>query len=95
MRPARKPDESAGKEEAKPGEKEKKETEDVVKNFRIDLDGIQNRVTALPMPPANIAQAASGQEWGLLLHLAHLRPFRAAAGRAPRHPRVRPEGAQR
>ncbi len=58
----KKPDESAGKEEAKPGEKEKKETEDVVKNFRIDLDGIQNRVTALPTPPANIARLQAGKD---------------------------------
>ena len=95
MKPARKPDESADKDQAKPGEKDKKEAEDVAKNFRIDLAGIENRVVAVPMPPANIVATASGQEWGLLLHRARLRPFRTAAGRAPRHPRVRPERAQR
>jgi tricorn protease len=58
----KKPEESAGKDEAKPGEKEKKETEDVAKNFRIDLDGIQNRVTALPTPPANIARLQAGKD---------------------------------
>ena len=58
----KKPDESAGKDEAKSGEKEKKETEDVAKNFRIDLDGIQNRVTALPTPPANIARLQAGKD---------------------------------
>jgi tricorn protease len=42
---------SEKKEEEKPGEKEKK---DVAKNFRIDLEGIQNRIVALPVPPASI-----------------------------------------
>ena len=91
----KKPDESAGKDQAKPGEKEKKEAEDVAKNFRIDLAGIENRVVAVPMPPANIMRLQGRQEWRLLLHRARLRPFRTAAGRATRHPRVRPEGTQR
>jgi tricorn protease len=40
------------KEEKGPGEKEAKE---IAKNFRIDLDGIQNRIVALPVPPASIS----------------------------------------
>jgi len=42
--------------------KDKKETEDVSKNFRIDLDGIQNRVTALPMPVSNIVRLEAGKD---------------------------------
>ena len=57
----KKPDESAGKDQAKPGEKDKKEAEDVAKNFRIDLAGIENRVVAVPMPPANIVGLQAGK----------------------------------
>ena len=57
----KKPDESAGKDQAKPGEKDKKEAEDVAKNFRIDLAGIENRVVAVPMPPANILRLQAGK----------------------------------
>ena len=39
------------KEEAKEAEKEANE---VAKNFHIDLDGLQNRIVALPVPPASI-----------------------------------------
>jgi tricorn protease len=47
------------KKEEKPGEKE---AEEVAKNFRIDLDGIQNRIVAFPVPPASITEvnAAKG-----------------------------------
>jgi len=47
------------KKEEKPGEKEAAE---VAKNFRIDLDGIQNRIVALPVPVASITEinAAKG-----------------------------------
>ncbi len=57
----KKPDESADKDQAKPGEKDKKEAEDVAKNFRIDLAGIENRVVAVPMPPANIGELQAGK----------------------------------
>ncbi len=65
----KKPDESpdkdqakpADKDQAKPGEKDKKEAEDVAKNFRIDLAGIENRVVALPMPPANVGGLQAGK----------------------------------
>ena len=57
----KKPDESAGKDKAKPDEKDKKEAEDVAKNFRIDLTGIQNRVVAVPMPPANMGGLQAGK----------------------------------
>jgi tricorn protease len=58
----KKPDEPADKDQAKPGEKDKKEAEDVIKNFRIDLAGIDNRVAALPIPPANIAKLQAGKD---------------------------------
>ena len=47
------------KEEAKEAEKEANE---VAKNFHIDLDGLQNRIVALPVPPASINEvnAAKG-----------------------------------
>jgi len=51
----------ADKDQAKPGEKDKKEAEDVAKNFRIDLAGIENRVVALPMPPANVGGLQAGK----------------------------------
>ncbi|HEY6337424.1 MAG TPA: PDZ domain-containing protein [Candidatus Sulfotelmatobacter sp.] len=51
-----------------PGEHEKKEevktekkSNDVAKNFRIDLEGIQSRVVALPVPPANISGLGAGK----------------------------------
>ncbi|MFZ0760596.1 MAG: S41 family peptidase [Candidatus Sulfotelmatobacter sp.] len=42
------------KETAKSAEQQIKESEEIAKNFRIDLDGIQSRIVALPVPPANI-----------------------------------------
>jgi tricorn protease len=65
----KKSDESADKDQAKPadkdqaksGDKEKKEAEEVAKNFRIDLTGIENRVVALPIPPANIGGLQAGK----------------------------------
>ena len=40
--------------EEKPGEKPAEEKKEAPKPFRIDLDGIQNRIVALPTPPAVI-----------------------------------------
>ena len=68
------------KDKGKTGDKEKKEAEDVAKNFRIDLAGIENRVVALPTPPANIVRTASRQGWRVLLHRGGSRPFGSAAG---------------
>lgn len=41
------------KEEAKA--RDDKDSKDVAKNFRIDLEGIQNRIVALPVPPAVVS----------------------------------------
>ncbi len=48
------------KEGEKPGES--KDSKEVAKNFHIDLEGLQNRIVALPVPPANITglNAAKG-----------------------------------
>jgi len=57
----KKPDESADKDKDKAGEKDKKEAEDITKTFRIDLAGIENRVVALPMPPASMMELQAGK----------------------------------
>ncbi len=49
----KKKSEQMKKEEAEALEKEAKE---VIKNFRIDLDGIQGRIVAFPVPPASITE---------------------------------------
>jgi tricorn protease len=54
-KPAAKPEAAEG--EKKPAEAEKEEqpgTRPALKNFRIDLDGIQNRIVALPIPAGNL-----------------------------------------
>ena len=43
-------------------DKSKSESKDVIKNFKIDLDGIQNRIVALPMPPTNITTLAAAKD---------------------------------
>lgn len=53
------------KEEAKPAEN--KEAAEAVKNFRIDLDGIQDRIVGLPVPPASIISMLPAK--GSLLYL--------------------------
>jgi tricorn protease len=62
----KKSEESAAKEQDKSGDKEKsdkdkKELADAAKNFRIDLEGIQNRVTAVPMPVGNVGRLQAGK----------------------------------
>ncbi len=53
---------SDAKKEEKPAEKTKEKEEDAAKNFRIDLDGLQSRIVAFPVPPASITElnAAKG-----------------------------------
>jgi tricorn protease len=43
-------------------DKSKSESSEVIKNFKIDLDGIQNRIVALPMPPTNITTLAAAKD---------------------------------
>jgi tricorn protease len=75
----KKPDESADEEKGKAGDKEKREAEDVVKNFRIDLAGIENRVVALPTPVANIVTLRAGKQ-GVYYSTA---PVRGLSGPLP------------
>jgi len=49
-------------EKEKEEEKAKSELKDAAKNFRIDLDGIQNRIVAIPMPPTNITTLAAAKD---------------------------------
>ena len=65
------------KKETKPaGETPSK---DIAKNFRIDLDGIQNRIVALPVPPAVIA--GMGAAKGFLYYLTQ--PVQGLSGPIP------------
>ncbi len=57
---AKKEDEKKKPEEKKE-EKAAKEAKDIAKNFRIDLDGIQNRIAALPIPPAVIPSISAAK----------------------------------
>ena len=51
------------KEKAKKeGEKPKAEGKEAGKEFKIDLDGIQNRIVALPMPPSTIRTLAAAKD---------------------------------
>ena len=48
-------------EKKKEEEKSEKEAKEVAKKFRIDLDGIQSRIVALPVPPASITEIAAAK----------------------------------
>lgn len=64
------------KEEKKPAEKE---SADAAKNFRIDLDGLQNRIVALPVPPASIISVLPAK--GYLYYLTQ--PIQGLSGPIP------------
>ena len=57
----KKTEDTDAKGQDKSTDKDKKEADDAAKNFRIDLDGIQNRVTAFPMPVSNIVRLQAGK----------------------------------
>ncbi len=59
--------------EAKPG------TRTPLKNFRIDLDGIQNRIVALPMPPGNLQNLAASK--GIIFYVTT--PVQGLSGPLP------------
>ena len=83
---AKEPKTKEKKTEAAP-EKADQKAEDK-KPFRIDLDGIGNRIVALPMPATNIAELTCGQGLPLLQHGADNRAFRPPGGRGPGTARV-------
>jgi len=64
--PAQKPvsppsaEEKAKEEVANP--EEKPGTRALVKNFRIDLDGMQDRIVALPVPPGNVTNLTAAKD---------------------------------
>jgi tricorn protease len=64
------------KEEAKPAENKESEA---IKNFRIDLDGIQNRIVGLPVPPASIVSMLPAK--GYLYYLTQ--PIQGLSGPIP------------
>ena len=58
----KKGDKRKSEEKKKEDEKSEKEAKEVAKNFRVDLDGIQERIVGMPVPPAVITSinAAKG-----------------------------------
>ena len=56
-----------------------KPSKDIAKNFRIDLDGLQDRIVALPVPPAVIA--GMGAAKGFLYYLTQ--PVQGLSGPLP------------
>ncbi len=56
------PGSNANPEPAKKDEASPNAADDALKNFRVDLDGIQNRIVALPIPPVSLTalDAAKG-----------------------------------
>jgi tricorn protease len=63
-RPPAQAEQQPGAEKTAQGKKKEEEepqpgTRPLLKNFRIDLDGIQNRIVALPIPPGNLQNLAA------------------------------------
>jgi tricorn protease len=59
---AKEEEKAEAKEKKKEEEKSKSEAKDAVKEFKIDLDGIQSRIVALPVPPSSIQTLAAGKD---------------------------------
>ena len=53
-------DKAKTEDKEKSGDK-KEPAKDMLKDFRIDLEGIQARIVAIPMPPAQIRGLAAGK----------------------------------
>jgi tricorn protease len=72
--------------EQKPGTEAEKEekpgTRPALKNFRIDLDGIQNRIVALPTPPGNLQTLTAAK--GVIFYLSA--PVQGLSGPLPGEP---------
>jgi tricorn protease len=58
----KKADEASAQDQSKSADKDKKEAEDVAKNFRIDLAGIENRVVAVAAPAGNLVRLEAGKD---------------------------------
>jgi len=50
----KKAEEKVVADEKKKADEKQDEAKEILKNFRVDLDGIQNRIVALPVPPASL-----------------------------------------
>ena len=51
-----------GKEKGKEDEQPKPDAKDAAKDFKIDLEGIQNRIVALPMPPSALGTLGAAKD---------------------------------
>ncbi len=73
----------AGAAEPKPAAETEKEekpgTRPALKNFRIDLDGIQNRIVALPIPPGNLQTLSAAK--GVIFYISA--PVQGLSGPLP------------
>ena len=52
----------AGSRQGNQTQNRKGKEETALKNFRIDLEGIENRVVALPIPPGNLQNVGANQD---------------------------------
>jgi tricorn protease len=87
--PAKKPkpsgatkSEGAGPEQKPSAESEKESkpgTRPALKDFRIDLDGIQNRIVALPIPPGNLQTLTAAK--GIIFYISA--PIQGLSGPLP------------
>jgi tricorn protease len=75
-KPDDKKDDKKGDDKKK---EESKETAEAIKNFRIDLDGLQNRIVGLPVPPASIISILAGK--GFVYYLTQ--PVQGLSGPIP------------
>ena len=100
-RPSRRQEEqpstAASKKEEKAAKRKAAETEtkEPPKEFKIDLDGIQDRIVALAVPPAVIRRLRCFQRGDLLLDCAGPGAVGAAGWRESRDPCLRSERPQR
>ncbi|MGB9283848.1 MAG: PDZ domain-containing protein [Candidatus Sulfotelmatobacter sp.] len=75
--------ETAEQKTAAEAEKEQKPgTRPALKNFRIDLDGIQDRIVALPIPPGNLQTLAAAK--GVIFYVSA--PVQGLSGPLPGEP---------
>ena len=72
---------------------EKKDSKYVLKDFKIDLEGIQKRIVSIPMPPVQIRWIAAGKGMGSLRDRSGAGAQRSAARRGDSTACLRPKRA--
>jgi tricorn protease len=77
--PALKPESKPAPAEAEKEKEQKPGTRPPLKNFRIDLEGIQDRVVGLPIPPGNLQNLAAAK--GLIFYISM--PVQGLSGPLP------------